>query len=71
MLMEFYKYMHFITLFVLCPEFVIPKDHQGAESDAKAKEPLFELARAQSPTCTDAVVRYWGERASFKSTKVL
>ena len=41
MLMEFYKYMHFITLFVLCPEFVIPKDQQGAESDAKAKEPLF------------------------------
>ena len=56
---------------LLCPEFVIPKDHQGAESDAKAKEPLFELARAQSPTCTDTAVRYQGERASFKSTKVL
>ena len=39
-----------------------PKDHQGAESDAKAKEPLFELARAQSPTCTEAAVRYRGER---------
>ena len=25
---------------VLCPEFVIPKDHQGAESDAKAKSLL-------------------------------
>ena len=46
---------------MLCPEFVIPKDRQGAESDAKAKEPLFELARAQSPTCTDAAVRWWGE----------
>ena len=23
--------------FLLCPEFVIPKDHQGAKSDAKAK----------------------------------
>ena len=56
---------------VLCPEFVIPKDHRGAESDAKAKEPLFELARAQSPTCTDAAVRCRGERGSFKSTKVL
>ena len=22
---------------LLCPEFVIPKDHQGAESNAKAK----------------------------------
>ena len=22
---------------MLCPEFVIPKDHQGAKSDAKAK----------------------------------
>ena len=54
-----------------CPEFVIPKDHQGAESNVKAKDPLFELARAQSPTCTDAAVRYRGERASFKSTKVL
>ena len=56
---------------VLCPEFMIPKDHQGAESDAKAKEPLFELAQAQSPTCTDASVRCQGERANFKSTKVL
>ena len=56
---------------VLCPEFVIPKSRQGAESDVKAKEPLFELARAQSPTCTDAEVRYRGERASFKRTKVL
>ena len=56
---------------VLCPEFVIPKDHRGAESDAKSKEPLFELARAQSPTCTDTAVRYRRERASFKSTKVL
>ena len=55
---------------LLCPEFMIPKDHQGAKSDAKAKEPLFELAGAQSPTCTDAEVRYWGERTSFKSTKV-
>ena len=45
-------------ILLLCPEFVIPKDHQGAESDAKAKEPLFELARAQSPTCTNAAVRY-------------
>ena len=44
---------------MLCPEFVIPKYRQGAESDVQAKEPLFELARAQSPTCTDAVVRYW------------
>ena len=49
---------------ILCPEFVIPKDHQGAESDVKAKEPLFELARAQSPTCTVEVVRYRGERVS-------
>ena len=56
---------------LLCPEFVIPKDHQGAESDAKAKEPLFELAWAQSPTCTDGTVRYQGERVSFKSTNVL
>ena len=49
---------------MLCPEFMIPKNHQGAESHAKAKEPLFELARAraQSPTCTNAVVRYRGER---------
>ena len=30
---------------MLCPEFVIPKDRQGAESDVKAKEPLFELAQ--------------------------
>ena len=37
---------------------MIPKYRQGAESDVKAKEPLFELARAQSPTCTDAAVRY-------------
>ena len=37
----------------------------------KSKEPLFELAPARSPTCTDAGVRYQGERASFKSTKVL
>ena len=51
---------------------MIPKDHQGAESDAKAKnrckskEPLFlfELARAQSPTCTDEAVRYRRERES-------
>ena len=56
---------------LLCSEFVIPKYRQGAESDAKEKEPLFELARAQSPTCTDAAVRYRGERASFKKTKVL
>ena len=41
---------------------MIPKDHRGAESDAKAKEPLFELARAQSPTCTDTAVRYRRER---------
>ena len=46
---------------LLCTEFVIPKDRQGAETDAKAKEPLFELAGAQSPTCTDAAVRYRGE----------
>ena len=59
------------TMGVLCPEFVIPKDRQGAESNVKAKEPLFELARAQSPTCTYAAVRYRGERASFKRTKVL
>ena len=32
---------------MLCLEFVIPKYRQGAESDVKAKEPLFELARAQ------------------------
>ena len=56
---------------VLCPEFVIPKYRQGAESDVKAKEPLFELARAQSPTCTEAAVRFWGERESFKRAKVL
>ena len=56
---------------LLCPEFVIPKDRQGAESDVKAKETLFELARAQSPTSTNAAVRYQGERASFKRTKVL
>ena len=49
---------------VLCPEFVIPKYRQGAESDVKAKEPLFELAGAQSPACTDSVVRYLGERVS-------
>ena len=61
----------FLCVELLCPEFVIPKDHQGAESDAKAKEPLFKLARAQSPTYTDAAVRYQGERVSFKSTKVL
>ena len=35
------------------------------------RRPLFELARAQSPTCNDEVVRYQGERASFKRTKVL
>ena len=29
---------------LLCPKFVIPKDHQGGESHAKAKEPLLELA---------------------------
>ena len=34
---------------LLSPDFEIPKDYQGSESDAKAKEPLFELARAQSP----------------------
>ena len=58
-----------MMLIVLCPEFVIPKDHQGAESDAKAKEPLFELARAQSPTCTDAAVRYLGRESEFQKHK--
>ena len=48
---------------------MIPKDRQGAESDAKAKELLFELALAQSPTCTDAAVRYRGERGVSKAQR--
>ena len=53
---------------LLCPEFVIPKYRQGAESDVKAKEPLFELARDQSPNCTDAAVRYQG-KSEFQKHK--
>ena len=70
MFRDYKKFLHFV-LTLLCPEFMIPKYHQGAESDVKAKEPLFELARAQSSTCTDTAVRCQGERASFKRTKVL
>ena len=54
------------VLGLLCPELVIPKDRQGAESDVKAKEPL--LARAQSPTCTDTAVRYRRE-SEFQKDK--
>ena len=43
---------------------MIPKDSQGAESNVKAKEPLFQLARADFPTCTEAAVRYQGEQVT-------
>ena len=34
---------------MLCPEFVIPKDHQGAESHAKAKEPFIRASSSSIP----------------------
>ena len=48
-----------------------PQRPPGSGVRCKSKEPLFELAWAQSSTCTDTAVRYRGERASFKRTKVL
>ena len=48
---------------------VMPRIHDpqrplGSRVRCKSKEPLFELARAQSPTCTDTAVRYQGKRVS-------
>ena len=36
-------------MLLLCPEFVIPTDHQGAESDVKAKEPFLHLGSGEIP----------------------
>ena len=54
---------------MLCPEFVIPKYRQGAESDVQAKEPLFELARAQSPYLHQRSGEIPGREGEFQKDK--
>ena len=45
-----------------------PQRPPGSRVRCKSKELFFELARAQSPTCTDTVVRYWRE-SEFQKDK--
>ena len=59
-----------LGLELLCPQFVIPKDHQGAESDAKAKS-LYSPSSSSIPYLHRHSGEILGRRASFKRTKVL
>ena len=53
------------------PKVTNPRRPPRSQHRCKSKEPLFELARAQSLIYTNAVVRRQRKRASFNITKIL
>lgn len=54
---------------LICPKSRIPEDNQGANTDAKNKEPLFEIARAQSHTCANCSGQVQEKESKFQNTQ--